>query len=245
MSKAVSAALQTVTERCDTGDANYRLVLDVDPEGDVFDVHVRESADGNGSEQSCVVDNARKLRFPPPPNGHIPITLAPKELSDEPPAATAAPIRYFCPNDGRDAPCAEVDEQAWCDRGGAFLACCKKELVALGHDGMCGCPKGGSTHQGACEPSLHSTREYSSQYLGSAARRAIKPCGEAADAIGFELIIDPDGRVFSASIRGGATADERLQRCVLDGLRKLEVDPPPNGSYQVGYGPVWLKEKVH
>jgi hypothetical protein len=246
MTRAMSAALSTVTQRCDSGESAYRLVLDVDPEGDVFDVHVRESADGNGAEQACVVDNARKLHFPPPPNGHIAVTLAPTEMADAPPPATAAPIRFVCPNDKVPA-CSQDHELAWCDREGHFLACCNESLVPLGHDGMCGCPKGGSTKDGsACPPPLHSKTEYIEHYLASSSRRAVrKSCGDAADRIGFDLVIDPDGRVYIAVIRGGATADERLQRCVLEALRKLEVDPPPDGTVSVNYGPVYLKEKIH
>jgi hypothetical protein len=145
-----------------------------------------------------------------------------------------------------ESACSQDHELAWCDRKGHFLACCNESLVALGHDGMCGCPKGGSTHQGACPPALHDKNEYGQVYLAGAARRAVhRSCGEAADRLGFDLTIDPDGRVWVAVLRGGATSDERLQRCVLEALQKLEVDPPPDGSYSVNYGPVYLKETVH
>jgi len=172
---------------------------------------------------------------------------APERASTTPVAAApgAAPIRYVCPKDMESA-CSQDHELAWCDRKGHFLACCNESLVALGHDGMCGCPKGGSTHQGACPPALHDKNEYGQVYLAGAARRAVhRSCGEAADRLGFDLTIDPDGRVWVAVLRGGATSDERLQRCVLEALQKLEVDPPPDGSYSVNYGPVYLKETVH
>jgi len=173
----------------------------------------------------------------PPPGKRAPVSSA----------GGVAPVRYFCDRDKTEG-CPLDGERAWCDRDGNFLGCCAEGMVALGHDGMCGCPKGGSTRDGtSCERSLHTTSDYGRSYLFGASRRAVsRACGEIADRVGYDLVIDPDGRVFRASLHGGPFASEAQQRCVLDALRKLEVDPPPNGEMGIGYGPVYsIEPKPH
>ena len=149
------------------------------------------------------------------------------------PAGTA-PVRFLCADPSREQPC-DDGERPWCDRDGHFLACCGKELVAVGHDGMCACPRGGSTHGGSCPSAMHSSDDYRN-YLASAATRAARRCAGGA-GVRFFIRVNPDGRAFDARIDGGATADVAAQRCVVDALSKLELDPPPNGLAGIGLRP--------
>jgi protein kinase-like protein len=154
--------------------------------------------------------------------------------------AAAVPRRYPCPPAGRhdDAapPCA-AGLRGWCDPDGRALACCAPGLVATGRDGGCACPAGGSPERPDCaRPSA--AADYEAR-VTSAIRRAYLGC-RPPDAdrldLALDLWIDPDGHTFDARILEAYSADARLQRCAIDHLQKLAVEPPPGGFARLAYG---------
>ena len=173
---------------------------------------------------------------------HVAAAPSQPALATAAPAApvAGAPVRALCAPSTLHA-CGDDAEKPWCNHGGDFLACCPPTLVALGEHGMCGCPKGGSTKNSDCPPPMHSPTEYLTRYLPTATRHATDRCGKASSSLGFDVVIDPDGRVFDAAITTGATADVALQRCMVDALRALELDPPPDGEAKASYGSIYLK----
>ena len=150
------------------------------------------------------------------------------------PAGTA-PVRFLCAGIRRASSRATTASGRGAIATATFSPAAARELVAVGHDGMCACPRGGSTHGGSCPSAMHSSDDYRN-YLASAATRAARRCPGGA-GVRFFIRVDPDGRAFDARIDGGATADVAAQRCVVDALSKLELDPPPNGLAGIGLRP--------
>jgi hypothetical protein len=113
-------------------------------------------------------------------------------------------------------------------------------LVAVGRDGMCECPPGGSTHDArGCASAKIKKGDYDRAF-GKAFDDAVGPaqrCMKSAEAgcafgaLSFVVDVDPDGVVYSARIANGALPQVFAQRCVLDEFRGVRVAPPPDGFY--------------
>ena len=80
---------------------------------------------------------------------------------------------------------------------------------------------------------LHGEMEYQLHYLSPRIERAAARCGSTT-GISYGVKVDPDGRVFDAYIASSKSSDATLQQCVVEALRKLELDPPPEGASGVG-----------
>jgi Protein kinase domain len=217
------------------------LELHIDPDGRVFGTRIAESRAANAELQRCVLEKMRGMTFAPPPGGfysdRIPLTGLPVV------APLTGPLRFPCPDPSKVKLCQLNGEIPWCDADGKWLACCAKPLVALDKDGLCGCPPGGTTGGAGGCPTAKYGQDYDQWFVPSLAHRAITmACGPDGLSVGYDLEIDPDGRVFKANITAGASVDVELQRCVLTALRRMHVDPPPDGQNSVGYGAIYKFE---
>jgi serine/threonine-protein kinase len=169
----------------------------------------------------------------------VPVAVAPATTTT---TTATVRVRFPCPpaprRDDVTLPCAE-GLRGWCDGDGRPLACCPAGLVATGSDGICACPPGGSTERLECPSAQHAVDEYRRLYLPSAVRSAYADCAPRAPErldLALDVWVDPNGRMFDARIAEAYTADARLQRCVVDRLRRLELDPPPNGFARLTLG---------
>jgi serine/threonine-protein kinase len=194
-------------------------------------------------------------RVPEPvelPPATPPITVAPQ---------AASPLRFPCPPAARRA--AATDDlacasglQAWCGPDGRALACCPAGLAPAsganaigagtgtgagtgsGGSSSCACPPGGSTARSDCARPTVGSADYQST-LDGAVRRAYLGCTppnpERSD-LALDVFIGPDGRAFDVLLLEAYSADARLQRCVVDGVRALRLAPPPEGFARLSWG---------
>jgi serine/threonine-protein kinase len=154
------------------------------------------------------------------------------------PADDATPMVGACAA-GTKNDCS-ADSSAWCDVEGHVVACCAAGLAAMGTDGVCDCPPGGSEPDAgvaACPKKATTTGVANAGAVIAALRPKFRACynrGLTANQslegrATIELTIAPDGRVFHARVAEGRMASQSVQRCLLDELRKSTFDPPPGG----------------
>ena len=136
---------------------------------------------------------------------------------------------------------------AWCDTRQNKVACCAKGLVARSLDGVCGCPPGGTTRpelltQGCKAPADSTPLAEKARVVLRGSLDVFRDCYRSGlDAATFEGVVSfwieltPDGDVFTARVESSTVMHEGAQRCMLDQVRKLRFDPPPNGGMTMKY----------
>ena len=171
------------------------------------------------------------------------------------PTTAARPLRHPCAL--QEIPVAEQHagttcssgQQAWCDEHEARIACCAPNLVAVGSDGICECPPGGTSADhpdvvGCARSTL--TAAESSQLVRDVMRGTLpvlKDCYEAAVSrtpgvggkVELSVNLTPEGEVFSARIKGATLSDAPAQACMLAAVRTLKFAPPPGGEATIAY----------
>lgn len=211
--------------------------VEVAPEGDVYSARIAEGRMASAEVQSCVLDAIRTLHFSPPRGGSaelmIPITYNNPDAGADS-GAPSVPGRHPC----RAAGGCSAGTVAWCDVNEGALACCAPGLVAVGQDGICACPSGGSVDDaGPCPRGPLSRKEWKAAYDRITSAWNPVPCARAADAgrivggVKLEIGIGPDGDVVNARITAGKLASAVVQRCMLDTIRATKY-PPPIGGWQ-------------
>jgi TonB family protein len=159
--------------------------------------------------------------------------------------AAEPPLRHPCANPDAGTPC-DADAVPWCDASETRIACCGKGLAAVGRDGLCGCPPGGSK-EGADAPAgcpkaqgdpgaMIRTKvrarfdEIRRCYEGALAKA---PTMEGRVSVHFELT--PEGRVMNARVADASLPDPDAQACMLRVFREIRFDPPPGGRLWATY----------
>jgi hypothetical protein len=110
--------------------------------------------------------------------------------------------------------------------------------VATGREAACACPPGGIADRAGCAAPVRTAAEYAGVYMPAAVRQVMGECGVAAGAepLALEVWVDPEGRVFDVRIVEAYTADARVQRCVVEGVKGAGLEAPPGGVAQVRVG---------
>jgi tRNA A-37 threonylcarbamoyl transferase component Bud32 len=139
----------------------------------------------------------------------------------------------------KKAPDCSAEATPWCTAGGVSIACCAPGLVPHDTEGSCGCPPGGRNPDDPPRPGCADAPETTEQARNARIRLAVAQrfhglhaCAERAAAglpegtIAIELKVAPNGLVYSARIKESGLTDPVVQRCILDVIRSVELDPP-------------------
>jgi predicted Ser/Thr protein kinase len=179
------------------------------------------------------------------PSGPVP---APVVSSAPEPAASGLRRRPCLEGDRGRAQCATKDVIAWCDEGGALLACCGRGLVPKGAEGICGCAPGGTNVAEArsrgCAAVPASAADRYKEVKGKAVEAAIQcflPIAKeqrAGGTFAADFFLTPEGEVFGARVERCTLPDEGAQRCALEALRSARFPPPPaeESGQKQGFG---------
>jgi serine/threonine-protein kinase len=153
-------------------------------------------------------------------------------------SAPAGPLVAVCA-EGTKRDCS-AETRAWCDTDDHVIACCSRDLVATGKDGVCDCPPGGSEPDAGATTCARAKGQGvgHAEALIGALRPAMRACMEKGEkenqslsgSMIVELRVAPDGRVYRARIKEGRLASAVVQKCVLDELRRVSFDPPAGGT---------------
>ncbi|MDB4933264.1 MAG: uncharacterized protein JWP87_236 [Labilithrix sp.] len=152
--------------------------------------------------------------------------------------ASAPPPRHPC---SADAGCSN-DTVGWCDVDDRPIACCARDLVATGHDGICACPPGGYAGDAATSGCPEPKAAANGGIAGAEeAIAALKPKFErclavalaSSASVGGRMLVHveltPEGRVYRTRIAEGRMASATVQACVLDAIRTLATSAPAGG----------------
>jgi serine/threonine-protein kinase len=136
---------------------------------------------------------------------------------------------------------------AWCDVNESPIACCGAGLVAMGRDGVCGCPPGGVKDTPdapvSCPRARGGNPAEGIQAVVSKAFPELQGCYEKALGKGQDMSgrvavrfeISPEGRPMLVRIGDTTLPDAEAQTCVLRTFRALRFDPPVGGNHTVSY----------
>ena len=164
------------------------------------------------------------LRIPP---GGLPV-----------PSTRAVTPRAPCApsNDDGGAPTCGANDVAWCDDSGRRVACCKRGLMAAGHDGICACPPGG-TLLARAEGCPGPGPAVSLSDTVRSALPSLRACRGAnvEGAVTIHIVLTPEGQVFSAALPPSSALDVQARACLLRVVQSLRFAPPPDGTMDATY----------
>ena len=133
------------------------------------------------------------------------------------------------------------ETRAWCGADEHPIACCQRDLVATGKDGICDCAPGG--YEGTAGPPNCQRAHGDGAEARAAVIQGLRPrfraCynGASNESLAGRMLVSleltPDGSVFSARIAEGQMASAKVQSCILDAIRTVQFDPPVGGSATV------------
>jgi len=171
-------------------------------------------------------------------------------MSASPAASSSAGVdlaafgRRCSEEEGKSRHCV-AENDAWCDMGGASVACCARGLAAT-LDGHCVCAPGGSTVKAIVESGCTAARtDYKSHIQGTVRAHfdGFRQCYEGGltrnpklkGKLSVRFVIAPDGTIPKAELAGASAPDAEFQTCLVAAFAKLRFDPPPNGGMTVEY----------
>jgi TonB family protein len=156
------------------------------------------------------------------------------------------PPRHPCSTPPADGTC-NAPSLAWCDHAQKPIACCARGLAAMGQDGLCGCPPGGSTDVPGAPITCPKAKSGPTSARIQAIMRptfgsfqlcyndALKKAAKVSGVVSVAFDLTPEGRVFSARVAEASLPDPEAQACVLREVRRLVFDAPTDGYRHVLY----------
>ena len=175
--------------------------------------------------------------------------LSPRRVASMP--STAATSQTSAAAAPLQRPCAQADARgcaspmvAWCGDDDKPMACCAKGLVAVGREGLCGCPRRERGHSGrpadlsqAIQRPWANPASRARPLQGSASvlRGHASQGRNRAGRRDGELRAEPGRPRHACACRQASLPDADAQVCLLEVFRSIVFDPPAGGYATISY----------
>ncbi len=182
------------------------------------------------------------VRAPPDERQHGATPAQPEQRGPERPDPARSEDIHPRPCLSPPSPPCSADSRAWCRPEGTRVACCGAGLVPT-TDGLCECPPGGATEEAAiaagCTRASQTPREISRAIAGAMHRHvdAFRVCyesdpnhGTMSGTVTLGFWASPWGEVWDPRLDRSTLPSAQAQRCMLEELGTLRVEPPLPGS---------------
>jgi TonB family protein len=270
----VTPCFDAVPALREIADGNFAATYMLTEDGAIVAPSVRKSDIPNERAQACALEAMRTAHFPPPraedvgrvlafgftyaslpdlekrlrrDGGAEPMASAavPSASASSASVSSAPPLRFPCATPPSNWPCTAPNEP-WCDSADKPIACCARGLIAVGTNGLCGCPPGGveagpGAPLGCPIAKPTSTTEVQKlirthfQEFRACYENTLRKLPKAEGRVSVQVLIGPEGRVFKTRVMDASLPDPEAQTCLLEAFQKIIFEPPPNGTMTIGY----------